>query len=199
MNDSPDIMLRGTRPRPALDALVVRIASKDKTALADLYGECAGIVHGVASTLLRDPDEAEAVTVDVFAQVWRSAWQYDPDRSGVRAWLLTLARSRAIDRLRSRGQRWGRERAFEVAEDFISRDPGPAEFVEAEETRARVRSAIMELPESARLPLVASFYSGLTHQEIADHMSIPLGTVKTRIRSAVETLRRNLGQGGGVR
>jgi RNA polymerase sigma-70 factor (ECF subfamily) len=134
------------------------------------------------------------VVQDVFAQVWSQAGRYDPGRGAVAAWMLTLARSRAIDRLRARRAR-PESAADSRAADSLA-DPAATQdldLLDAEQV-ARLRRALDQLPEPQRVALDLAYYEGLTHAEIAARLAEPLGTIKTRIRQAVIKLRESLSQ-----
>ena len=159
-----------------------RIASGEPGALAELYDRFAGLVHGLSLRILRDPADAEDVVQEVFVQVWRQAGSFDPGRGSLQAWLCMIARSRALDRLRRRSAR---------REDPEDEAPAPGDSPTPEHTLA-VRKALLALPEEQRRALELAYYEGLTQSEIAQRLGHPLGTVKTRIRSAMIRLREVL-------
>jgi len=175
-------------------ALVARVALGDEHALAQLYDCTSRIVYGLALRVLRDPSAAEEIMMEVYLQVWRTAPSYDPARGSASAWLITLARSRAIDYLRSRmARRAATERALD--ELYELQDPRPDPEQESMELgRARIiREALSQLPPEQRRLLDMTYFSGLSHTEIAGSTGLPLGTVKTRIRSGMMRLRELLG------
>lgn len=137
--------------------------------------------------------------MEVYLQVWRTAGSYDASRGSASAWLVTLARSRAIDYLRSRlARRATMERDLEEVFDLSDPRPDP-ENESMQSARARViREAMEKLPEEQREALAMTYFSGLTHAEIAGQTGLPLGTVKTRIRSGMRRLRELLGPFGGA-
>lgn len=156
----------------------------DADALAALYDQTCAIVYGVVRRALASPEDAEEVTLDVYAYVWRASNSYDPARGSVLSWLVMLARSRCIDRVRSRQSR---RRAEEAAAETAS-----AVNECGYETQHVMRQALGELtPEQQRLMELA-FYSGYSQSEIAKHLALPLGTVKTRIRAAITAMRAAL-------
>jgi RNA polymerase sigma-70 factor (ECF subfamily) len=167
--------------RHADQASLVRIAEGDGQALAELYDRHARLVFSLALRILQDRADAEDIVQDVFAQVWAQARRYDPARGAVAAWMLTLARSRAIDRLRARRAR--PETAAEAS---------AAESMPSAEQVMRLQQALEELPEGQRVALELAYYEGLTHVEVAARLGEPLGTIKTRIRQAVIRLRESL-------
>jgi RNA polymerase sigma-70 factor (ECF subfamily) len=170
---------------PSTPALLRRIADGDTQALAELYDAHAALVNGLALRILRDVRDAEDVVQEVFVQAWQQAARYDPARGNVAAWLCTIARTRALDRFRRRAAR--REDPGDAAE----RGADPPR---AEETLA-VRQALDGLPPDQRRALELAYYEGLTHTEIAARLQEPLGTIKTRIRTAIIRLRQALTPG----
>jgi RNA polymerase sigma-70 factor, ECF subfamily len=173
---------------------VRRCAESDQSALGALYDESSRHVYGVALSVLRDPADAEEVTLDVYSQVWRSAAVYSSQRGSVVAWLLTLARSRAIDRLRSRANRQKREEPIEESQQqtFSTTGATPEEAAAAVQTRQRIQNALRGLPQDQREAVELAYFSGLTHSELAVHLRQPLGTIKTRIRMGMMKLRESL-------
>ena len=163
-------------------------------AVSDLYDRYGATVYGLALRVLGQPDLAEDVVQDVFAQVWRDAGRYDARRSTVAGWIVMLTRTRAIDRLRARRARPDLSRPVDPAQTAplvsVERTPETSTIV-AEDTRL-VRGALARLPEQFRSLIELAYYEGLTHSEIAARTGIPLGTVKTRLRNAMGTLRSAL-------
>lgn len=175
--------------------LLVACASGDQTALASLYDQSASLVYGIAVKMLGDLSDAEEVTIDVYHQVWRAAKSYDSSRGSVTSWLVTMARSRAIDRLRSRTNRSRTEQlAGTRSADLPSIAAGPDETTLAEQRRKRILSAMAVLSPEQREAIELAFFSGLTHAELAERFKQPLGTVKTRIRLGMMKLREQLGE-----
>jgi RNA polymerase sigma-70 factor, ECF subfamily len=177
--------------RVADRAAVGRMAAGDAEALAELYDRHARGVYSLALRILQHPADAEDVVQDVFSQAWRQASRYDATRGVVAAWLLTLARSRAIDRVRAR--RTHAERSIEAATTGVP-DAAPLPDIEvlSVEQVALVRAALASLPLLQRMAIELAYYEGLTHAEIAERLEQPLGTVKTRIRLALARLRDSL-------
>lgn len=171
-----------------LDAMA-RMARGDQAALAHLYDRHATAVYSLALRVVRRQEDAEDVTQQVFTQAWRSSARYDQSRGVVAAWLLMMARSRAIDCLRRRNP--ARDGISDDERLAAIPDPGPSvEYVVAtNEQVERVRTAIDALPAEQRLAVELAYYDGLTQSEIAARTATPLGTVKTRVRSALQTLR----------
>jgi RNA polymerase sigma-70 factor (ECF subfamily) len=168
------------------------MASGDGDALRELYDAHARAVYSLAIRILRSQSDAEDIVQEVFVQAWRSAARYDATRGTVAGWLLMLAKSRAIDRLRSRRAR------PELSDEAGAPEPAdtgaaPDIQVVRGEQASRVKAALEQLPLLQRTALELAYYEGLTHAEIADHLEQPLGTVKTRIRQGLLKLRDALG------
>jgi RNA polymerase sigma-70 factor (ECF subfamily) len=167
-----------------------RAAQGDPEGLAELYDLFASRLFSLAMRMLRDAQDSEEVVQDVFAQAWRRAAAYEAGRGTVGGWLLMMTRSRALDRLRAR-------RAQGRALPATERDPDelPAPFPSQDlvaitvEQGEQLRKALGELPAEQRDALELAYFEGLTHPEIADRLSQPLGTVKTRIRLGLTKLR----------
>lgn len=179
-------------PDLAWGALVQAIAAGDETALAKLYDATAGLVHGLVLRIVRDRGHAEETTLDVFTQVWRNASAFDPARGTAVTWLLTLARSRAIDRLRSVRADRGHEEPLDIAASRAWEGDDPADASELSERRRRVRGALAQLDHDQREAIAIAYFEGLSHTEIAARLGHPLGTVKSRIRSGMLRLRELL-------
>jgi RNA polymerase sigma-70 factor (ECF subfamily) len=177
-----------------LAAVVARVAAGDERALESLYDLTSRRVFALALQILRDRGAAEEATLDVYTQVWRQAVRYDAQKGSPLGWLLTIGRTRAIDLLRSRARGADRETGLEdaLAVADVKRDPVDAS-ADAEDAR-RVRRALSSIPRDQREALVAAFYGGLSHTEVAAALGKPLGTVKTRIRSGLIQLRRLLAE-----
>jgi len=166
-------------------------AAGDHSALAALYDESSPLVYGIALRILNDAADAEEITLDVFAQVWRNAATFDGQRGLVSSWLVTLVRSRSIDRLRSRRSRTRREEAAGM--DLRPTITGPEEQTAFSEKTKRIQTALADLSAEQRQAIELAFFSGLTHIEVANKLGEPLGTVKTRIRLGMMRLRDALG------
>jgi len=182
----------------AWSACIARAAEGDAGALAEVYDGTASLVYGLARRILGDAGAAEEITEDVYIQVWRQAARYDAARGGVVRWLLTITRSRAIDRLRAGISSRTRHAPLEDASDVCDSRPEPEHAAWAGERRTLVRVALAGLSAEQRHVIELAFFGGLSHAEIADRLGAPLGTVKTRIRLGMEHLRMALG-GSGLR
>jgi RNA polymerase sigma-70 factor, ECF subfamily len=185
------------QPEPAQEndvALLKAIAARDEAALALLYDRYRAILFGLLMRILNNREEAEDVLQEVFLQVWRKAADFDESRGRPFTWLVTLARSRGIDRLRTLA---ARERVAEAG----AREPSE-EISDAatdafkSEQRGLVSDALAKLPDEQKRPIMLAYFEGLTQSEIATSLGAPLGTVKTRMRTGMIRLRELLaGQG----
>ena len=167
--------------------LLHAIARGDESALAACYDRYRVILFSIILRILNDRQEAEDCLQEVFLQVWRRAVDFDEARGRAFTWLVTIARSRSLDRLRASGSRL---RLATEAGQVPREDVGDAaaESVQSEEA-ALVRRALAELPEEQRRALLLAYFEGLTQTEIAARLGDPLGTVKTRMRSGMIKLR----------
>jgi RNA polymerase sigma-70 factor (ECF subfamily) len=176
--------------------LIRRIAEGDAEAMRDLYRRHGRTVYGIAIAVCGDASIAEEVAQDVFLRVWKRADTYQPDKAKVVTWLARIARNVSIDALRRASARPGQaqdsEAALEVFLDPRAVEPGDSAQVAA--MRLRVRAAVAALPPELMRVLSLGFFRGLTHQEIAEQLGHPLGTVKTRMRDALQRLRESLSE-----
>ena len=171
--------------------LVKAIAAGDRKALAQLYGRFAPCMTALAQRILGERREAEDLLHDVFLEVWRQAAQFDPERGTVRAWLLMRMRSRSLDRRKSAG--FSRVVSLEEQKDDVR---APAEDAFAADRNA-VRRALAQLPDDQRQVLELGYFEGLSSTEIAARISVPVGTVKSRVAAALTKLRAGLVPEGG--
>lgn len=171
----------------------------DQSALATLYDTTSRLIYGLILRVLGDTSSAEEVLLDVYTQVWRQAANYDTNRGAPLAWLTTIARSRAIDRLRSGWQDQRRKEPLEVLGDAPGNEASPEEMTVASERQRFVREALNSLAPEQREVIELAYYAGLSHSEIAAKLNQPLGTVKTRTRLGMMKLREALAPmlGGG--
>lgn len=172
-----------------LISFVQRIAKGDQAALAALYDSTNRLVYGLILRVLGDSSTAEEVLLDVYTQVWRQAATYDTGRGSPLAWLTTIARSRAIDRLRSGWQEQQRKEPLDLLTDRETGVASPEEMTVASERQRFVRSALALLSPEQREVIELAYYGGLSHSEIAAKLNQPLGTVKTRTRLGMIKLR----------
>jgi RNA polymerase sigma-70 factor (ECF subfamily) len=179
--------------------LVASIAGGDQQALRALYERTHRLVFTLVMRICGNREMADELTVDVFHDVWRRSGQYDPADGSVVGWIMIQARSRAIDRLRfeQRKKRGGADRPDPGSEQVeVS---GPANVIEAQQRGSQLREALAELTPDERQTIETAFFSELTYSETAARLDQPLGTVKTRVRSALAKLRKALGSGGDQR
>ncbi|MDO0931884.1 sigma-70 family RNA polymerase sigma factor [Streptomyces sp. DG2A-72] len=178
--------------RVEADELLLLVAGGDQKAFEKLYGLVSGPVYGLVRRVVRDPAQSEEVSQEVLLELWRSAARFDPGRGSALSWILTLAHRRAVDRVRSAraaGEREQREarRSHSPAFDQVS------EEVEAGLEREWVRRCLDSLTVLQRQSVTLAYYDGLTYREVAEQLSLPLGTVKTRMRDGLTRLRECLG------
>jgi RNA polymerase sigma-70 factor (ECF subfamily) len=174
-------------------ALIRRVCEADEAALGALYDRWNRSVFSLVLQVLKDPDEAEDIVEETFWQAWRKAPSYEPSRGAVSTWLLTIARRKALDRLRSRARQ--REESLDQNTGFVSltsSEPDPSQLAEGAERRAGLVAALNELPVEQRRVLELGYFSGMSQSEIAEAIGEPLGTVKTRMRLAMQKLREPL-------
>jgi RNA polymerase sigma factor (sigma-70 family) len=172
-------------------ALLARIVARDETAVEALYERYSRPLYSLAYQVTGAERFAQDVIQEVFIALWRDASRFDPARGAVAPWLFSLARHKAIDLVRREAN--VRKRTVEVDLELEEADDDPAHEAWANIRRERVRTAIIELTPIQREALELAFFGGLTHVEVADRLGIPLGTAKTRIRSALLRLRDVLG------
>lgn len=179
-------------------AVVALAASGDERALGELYDRYGGMAYSLACAIVGEHADAEEVVADAFAQIWRSAAGFDPARGSVAAWIATITRTRALDLVRSRTRR------ARVLEDAaVVTDEGETLVLaptleaadrgaELSETSAIVQRSLAELSAPQRRVIELAYFGGFSQSEIAAQLSEPLGTVKTRMRAALEKLRQSL-------
>src|SRR6266702_904998 len=174
-------------PQPSTEddsSLLARVQSGDGQAMASIYDRYSKLVYSVAMRVLRDPGSAEDVLQEVFMQIWRNPDSFTSARGNLGGWLAIVSRNRSIDVLR-------RKRPTTNVDDIVLASPyNLANEAERNSLMERARGIIVQLPREQRKTLEMAFFDGLTHSEIAEMTGDPLGTVKTRIRSALSTLRK---------
>jgi RNA polymerase sigma-70 factor (ECF subfamily) len=176
-----------TVPERTWSGYVRRIAEADQTALAELYDATNHLIYGMALRILGNTADAEEVSLDIYIQVWHNAASFDPQRGSVIAWLMTLARSRSIDKLRAGANRSRREEAL-TQMDGAKNTPGNLEPGVAR----WVQTALETLAPEQREAIELAYWYGYSHVELAARLGQPLGTVKTRIRTGMMKLRAQL-------
>jgi len=172
--------------------LIQQVANQDRDAFGQLYDRFSTLVFTIAMRMLKARSDAEDLLQEVFVQVWRQAQSYKAERGSPEAWIVNIARSRAIDKIRSIRRM---EKSFVLTEDPAraeSSDNVESSVAESE-ARMAMSSALANLPETQRRVLELAYFDGLTQTEIANRLAEPLGTVKTRMRSGIQRLRDMLG------
>jgi RNA polymerase sigma-70 factor (ECF subfamily) len=178
--------------RPTLDELLDRVGRGDRDAFGELYDETSPRVFGLVRRLVVDPAQAEEVTQDVYLEIWQNASRFDAAKGNAIGWLFTIAHRRSVDRIRSAQAAHDRDlrigaRDLDVPVDTV------AEAAETSIEHERVTGALGELSDLQRECVALAYYGGLTQSEIAEHLDVPLGTVKTRLRDGMIRLRNALG------
>ena len=181
---------RPTRPAAAVSdgELIQRIAGGDHDAFAEVHRRFARPVLGLALRKIRDRQRAEDVAQDTFAAIWRFAATYRPERGAGAPWLYAVARNAIVNTARKRIE------LVSEAVDIVSDEPGLQRQAESDWVTWRIHRALEELPDQQRVPIELAYWGGLSQTEIAVRLNIPLGTVKTRTRSALAALAALLDQ-----
>jgi len=181
-----------------LNACLLAVAEQDEAAFQRLYDALAGRVLALARRVLRNEACAEEAVEDCFWQVWRQAARFDPLRGNAEAWVLTLARSRALDLYRARQSRQEGVVSLDALQDEGLMPPAhgagddAALLLDAARGHSALHAAVRELDATPRQLVALAFFRGLTHDEIAQHTGLPLGTVKSHIRRALASLQTQL-------
>lgn len=172
--------------------LIQRAAAQDREAFSQLYDRFSSLVFSLAMRMLRAQCDAEDLLQEVFMQVWRQAGSYNQERGSPEAWIINIARSRAIDKLRAIRRR---DRIFVLTDDPAGAEsPDNVESTAGDsESKLAMNSALANLPEAQRKVLELAYFDGLSQTEIADRLKEPLGTVKTRMRAGIQRLRSIIG------
>ena len=178
----------------SLAELVDRTARGEVAAFGDFYDATSHRVFGLTLKILEDRGAAEEATLEAYTYLWRNAFRYDPRRGSVMQWVLTVARSRALDQLRSRMRRKAREYPLEAVATVPDPAPGPEDLSSKGEQCVRVRQALALLPREQREAIETAYWAGLSHIQVADALGQPLGTIKSRIRRGLASLRRQLAE-----
>ncbi len=186
------------------DEILIRLmAEGDQAALGMLYEQRGRLIYSLVYRMLGDTADAEEVTQDVFLRVWNNAGRFDAKQASALGWIVAIARHMAIDRMRSRGaSARKKEQSIDrtgVGETVADERDDPAALAEQSEMAAFVTGALDTLGDDHRQVIDLSYYEGLSHSKIAERTGVPLGTVKTRIRSAIDQLRNLLGHADELR
>ncbi|RFU85523.1 RNA polymerase subunit sigma [Streptomyces triticagri] len=179
-------------PDGDLEARLTEVARGDQAAFAVVYDAVSGPVFGLVRSVLRDPAQSEEVTQEVLVELWRTAARFRPDRGSVMTWVLTLAHRRAVDRVRSAEASAAREHKAALLDQLPAYDE-VTEQVETRLEQQRVRRCLRTLTGLQREAVALAYYRGLTYREVAQLLTVPLGTVKTRLRDGLIRLRDCLG------
>ena len=173
--------------------LLVRVQRGDRAAFSDLYDALSPMVFGAVKRVLRDPSMSEEVTQEVFVEIWKTADRFDASRAKASTWAITMARRRAVDRVRHEQSQRNRIEALgaQAPEESVGPEATVVSALDAE----RVDRALAQLPDDQREVIRLAFLDGLAHQAIADRLDLPLGTVKGRARGGLKRLRGLIGEG----
>ncbi|MFD3313164.1 sigma-70 family RNA polymerase sigma factor [Streptomyces sp. NPDC058694] len=183
---------RNPSVEPDLQELVGRVALGEEAAFASVYDRVVSSVLGVVRAVLRDQAQSEEVAQEVLVEVWRTAPRYRPDRGTAINWILTLAHRRAVDRVRSVEAANARDHKAALLDHTPEYDE-VSEQVEARLEREQVRRCLRTLTDIQRQAVTLAYYRGLTYRQVAEVLTLPLGTVKTRLRDGLIRLRDCLG------
>jgi RNA polymerase sigma-70 factor, ECF subfamily len=175
-----------------LDVLLTRVARGDETAFEQTYDQVVDAVFGLVRKVVRDPAQSEEVVQEVMVEVWRTASRYEPGRGSAMAWIMTMAHRRAVDRVRSEQAASDRQAKVAHRDQVVVFDE-VAEDVEARLDRERVRHCLDTLTDLQRQSVALAYYEGYTYREVAALLTVPLGTVKPRMRDGMIRLRDCLG------
>ena len=186
----------GAATEAQLAEWIAAIAGQDERALAGLYDETVHTVYGLVIRIVRNAATAEEVVEDTYFQIWRQAVRFDPTRGNAMAWLLAMARSRALDALRHEACFRHDSLDPDDLPDVASEAPPVDELLDLARHRADLHQALMLLGTQPRQLVSMAFLRGLSHEEIAQQTQLPLGTVKSQIRRALLSLRQLLDPGG---
>jgi len=167
--------------------LIAQISRRDRQAFDNLYDRYAQIIFNLCVRILKDTAEAEDVLQEIFVQIWKEAERFDASRASVKTWIFTIARSRSLDRYRSRKN--VQQRIQDDAGEFLQEVSSPEDLQSSSIMQQYVSSALLQLTKEQRQALELSYFEGLTQEEIAERLNEPLGTIKSRIRSSLIKLR----------
>lgn len=171
--------------------LIDRIANKDRKAIAELYDRYAKLIYSLIFKIVKKKDDTEEVMQEVFLQIWEKAPSFDANKGNVYVWIVTMTRNKSIDRLRSK--RYKQDKLNSDIEPFTlflpSADADALDQAVASEQAVRLQQALTELPDNQRELLEQSYFEGYSQSELAERHNLPLGTVKTRMRSGLKKLK----------
>ena len=187
-----DISPDESAARANAGALLEKVAQGDQAAFSDLYDVLSSRVLGLIVRVLKDHSQSEEVTQEVFLEVWQTAARFDPNKGGAATWILTMAHRRAVDRVRSSQSSRDRDTKIGIR-DYAPDYDNVADTVEVRVEHERVSKALARLTELQRQAVTLAYYGGYSHSEVASILSVPIGTVKTRLRDGMIRLRDELG------
>ena len=172
-------------------ALLRAVAEGDREKFEELHKRFVGIVFSTVYKVLNDSEDTEDVVQEVFSAIWKKAGMYEPKKGKPMTWITTMARNRAIDRLRSKQRRYKLSEDFKTEREVLTSGSrvDSADKAERNDRHDMLRSAVMELSPAQRKAIQLAYFGGLTQAEIADQLGEPLGTVKARIRRGIIRLR----------
>lgn len=175
-------------------SILSRVAQGESSGLNDLYDRYKTLVFSIALHVLGNREDAEEVTLDVFSKVWENAGDYIAKKATVKTWITAITRNRAIDLLRRRNVRFNAQNPAwaDACLDCMPASDDPAGSLEMAVAKKQVTDALAQLPANQREALSLAYFRGFSHSQIAEELAEPLGTVKTRIRSALQTLRKTM-------
>lgn len=173
---------------PSSEELLVRIANGDKQAFGLFYDQTAARVLGICMQVLHNRAVAEEITQEVFIEIWRTAPTFSPQKGSAASWIYRLARSRAIDKLRSRMATLSRDEKDAALQQFTHYIDVEDDAIRAVESQ-RLRKIVDSIGEPHRSAIMLTYFAGLSNQELADYLNIPLGTAKTRVRDGLKKLK----------
>jgi RNA polymerase sigma-70 factor (ECF subfamily) len=174
------------------DQLLSLVAQGDQAAFAKLYDQMAPRVLGLVRRLLRDHAQSEEVTQEIFLEIWQNATRYDSSKGGASTWIMTMSHRRAVDRVRASQSSRDRDTKIGIR-DYDADYDNVSETVQTRIEHERVEKAMQRLTELQRQAVSLAYYGGYSHSEVASLLSVPIGTVKTRLRDGMIRLRDELG------
>ena len=176
----------------SVENLLLRVAEGDQKSFAELYDRVAPRVLGLITRLLIDHSQSEEVAQEVFLEIWRTATRFDPNRGAGLSWILTMSHRRAVDRVRASQSSHDRDIKIGIRDSEREYDQ-VAESVEIRIEHERVKRAMTQLTELQREAITLAYYGGYSHSEVAKILSVPIGTIKTRLRDGMIRLRDEMG------
>ncbi len=181
------IVMQKNSNRELDQELIEQVKKRNRSAFKEIYSRFSQVTYNLSLRILRDKEDAEEVVQEIFLQVWNKAYTYDPDRGAVSTWVLNIARSRAIDKLRTMGYR---DKNIEIDEEKVNSNVDLSRTIEErEKSKNIIKQALDSLPDNQRIAIELVYFEGLTHMEVAEKLDEPVGTIKTRIRLGVLKLK----------